>query len=150
MSQSVLNGYFSMIIIAQFNESTTVEIIEKKMTSIKSVSDLDFIIKETTKSSLKSKDQIQGDIYVVTAQGRNRTGLVSSISTFCSNNNINIIDYDTKLSEEIYSMILDIDIPHDVVVDTIHDELELMADKLGLKIVMQHKNLFETVNEISL
>jgi glycine cleavage system transcriptional repressor len=150
MSQSVLNGFFSMIVIAQFDKNITIEDITKKLSAVKSTSALEFIVKEINLESIDYKEEYPTDVYVVTGQGKNRTGLVASIATFCRNHKINIIDYDTKLSNDIYSMILEIDLSKSESAETIHAELEKMAEELGLKIVMQHKNLFETVNEISL
>lgn len=150
MSQSVLNGFFSMIVIAQFDGKVTVESIIEKVNKIKSDVSLEVIVKETDIDAVNYTADSPSDVYVVTGQGKNRTGLVASIATFCRDHNINIIDYDTKLAKGIYSMILEIDLSNSDSAEMIHEELEKMAVDLGLKIVMQHKNLFETVNEISL
>ena len=150
MSQSVLNGFFSMIVIAQFDENITAEKIRQKINTIESETSLEVIVKETGFDSINHKESLPSDIYVVTGQGKNRTGLVAAIASFCSDHNINIIDYDTKLSNDIYSMILEIDLSASESVENIHKKIDVMAEELGLKIVMQHKNLFETVNEISL
>jgi len=150
MNQSVLSGFFSMIVIAQFDSEISNKIILDKINKLNSPTELNCIVSETSESSLNMIRETHGDIYVVTAQGKNRTGLVAAIGSFCSDRNINIIDYDTKLSGNTYSMMLDIDIPGTVSPDRIHEELSRMAQDLGLKIVMQHKDLFKTVNEISL
>lgn len=150
MSQSVLNGFFSMIVIARFDKNVAVEDIIEKLESFDSKTSLEVIVKETDFDSIDHIGVLPSDIYVVTGQGKNRTGLVAAIGSFCSNNNINIIDYDTKLSNDIYSMILEIDLSNTDSVEDIHNKLDVMAENLGLKIVMQHKDLFETVNEISL
>ncbi|MBI9096956.1 MAG: ACT domain-containing protein [Spirochaetaceae bacterium] len=150
MSQSVLNGFFSMSVIAQFDENTSVTHIIEKIEAIDSETALEVIVKETGFDSINHKKEHPSDIYVVTGQGKNRTGLVAAIASFCRSNNIKIIDYDTKLSNDIYSMILEIDLSKADSAEDIHNKLDVMAEDLGLKIVMQHKNLFETVNEISL
>lgn len=149
MSQSVLNGFFSMIIQSRFDESVSETILLEKLRSIDSSSELHCLVKEIKKPSPSDIPE-QGETYVVTAQGKNRTGLVASVSAFCRDNKINITGYDTKLSGQSYSMMLDINLPEEVSPDEIHDKLSSMGKELGLKIVMQHKDLFETVNEISL
>ncbi|MDA3811540.1 MAG: hypothetical protein PF518_14575 [Spirochaetaceae bacterium] len=150
MSQLVLNGFFSMIVMAQFDENITIESITEKVKKINSETSLEVIVKKTDIDLFNHRNLLPSDIYVVTGQGKNRTGLVAAISSFCRDYNINIIDYDTKLSDGIYSMILEIDLSKSEPVETIQKKLDIMAEQLGLKIVMQHKNLFECVNEISL
>lgn len=150
MSQSVLNGFFSMVVIAQFDKNVTEKNIIAKVNALKSSTLLKVIVEGTDSDSLNCEINKPTDIYVLTAQGKNRTGLVASIGSFCRDRNINIIDYVTKLSEGVYSMILEIDLSGSKSTDEIHNELAQMASELGLKIVMQHKSLFETVNEISL
>jgi glycine cleavage system transcriptional repressor len=150
MSQSVLDGFFSMIVIAQFDAEITEQMIQEKILNLNSKTELNCIVREINETSISQTQSNPGDIYVVTGQGKNRTGLVAAIGSFCRDHSINIIDYDTKLSGNTYSMILDIDIPSTLSPDKIHEKLHRMAQNLGLKIVMQHKDLFKTVNEISL
>lgn len=150
MSQSVLNGFFSMIILANFDAELSIEEISKKMDSISTESSLTCIVKETVDFGAVPTSNITGDIYVVTAQGKNRTGLVAAIGSYCKKQNINIIGYVTKLNDDTYSMMLDIVIPDNLSADSVHDDLAEVGGDLGLSIVMQHKSLFETVNEISL
>ncbi|MBN2656671.1 MAG: hypothetical protein JXR86_06400 [Spirochaetales bacterium] len=150
MSQSVLNGFFSMIILANFDISISSEKISRKLNDLSSGPDLTCIVRETGDSPFQIREEEESDVYVVTAQGKNRTGLVAAMGSFCRDRNINIIGYVTKLSGDIYSMMLDIVLPEDLSPDSVHDELAAVAGKLGLAIVMQHKSLFKTVNEISL
>ncbi len=150
LSQSVLSGFFSMIVIAQFNSDVQADEIQKRIKLVKSETSLEVSIKEVNSLDVDQTPDLPDDIYVVTARGKNRTGLVASIGSFCRNLNINIIDYDTKLVNGIYSMMLEIDLSHSESADFIHEKLDIMAQKLELKIVMQHKSLFDTVNEISL
>lgn len=149
LSQSVLSGFFSMIITAQFNRNMTVKEIKDKISLIESDTSLEVTVKEIDGKEINQLPSDPENIYVVTAQGENRTGLVASIGTFCRERNINILDYDTKLSNKIYSMMLEIDLSNSESTESIHEELEIMAKELGLKVVMQHKKLFDTVNEIS-
>lgn len=152
MSQSVLDGFFSMIIIATFHNDINAKDIQNRLEKINSSTELYCIVKENseTTSSPRNSASLKNDVYVVTAQGTNRTGLVAAIGNFCRENNINILGYQTKLVGNIYSMMLDICLSEILSPDLVHSQLSEIAGELGLKVVMQHKRLFETVNEISL
>lgn len=150
LSQSVIRGFFIMTVIAQFDSNISVNKIKEKIGLIDSATSFEVMVKEIDSSEIIQSTSLKKDLYIITGQGENRTGLVFSMGTFCKVQNINIIDYDTKLSDNIYSMILEVDLSNSESAEVIHEKLFTMAKKLGLKVVMQHKSLFDTVNEISL
>ncbi len=150
LSQSVLSNFFIMTVIAQFDSDISVKEIKEKITSIESATSLEVMVQEVDSSGINKSPSLPQDIYIVTGQGENRTGLVFFMGAFCKDHEINIIDYDTKLSDNMYSMILEIDLTNSESAEVIHEKLNNMAKKLGLEVVMQHKSLFDTVNEISL
>lgn len=149
LSQTVLSGFFSMIVIARFDDNITAGKIKEKISLIKSDTSLEVTVKEVGTDEIEYPPAQPKDIYIVTGQGKNRTGLVAAMANFCRDHEINIIDYDTKLADGIYSMILEIDLTNSGSVEIIRKKLDSMAKELGLKIVMHHKSLFDAVNEIS-
>jgi len=150
MSQSVLSGFFSMIILANFDRNLPVDEITRKLDSLSTGPELTCVVKETGEKNNLAGNQAKGDVYVVTAKGKNRTGLVAAMGSYCGGREINILGYETKLSGDAYYMMLDIQLPENLSPDTVREELAGTAGQLGLSIVMQHKSLFETVNEVSL
>jgi len=150
MSQSVLSGFFSMVILANFDRNLPVSDISKKLDDLSTGPELTCVVKETGEKGDPDGSPEPGDVYVVTAKGKNRTGLVAAMGTFCSDRDINILGYETKLSGDAYYMMLDILLPGNQSPDSVREELAATAGQLGLSIVMQHKSLFKTVNEISL
>jgi len=149
LSQSVLSSFFIMTVIAEFDSNISIKEIKEEMGSIESATSFEIIVKKIDSRDMCKSHSLLKDIYIVTGQGKNRTGLVFSMGKFCKDHDINIIDYDTKLSENTYYMILEIDLTNSEPAEIINEKLSNMADELGLKIVMHHKSLFDTVNEIS-
>jgi glycine cleavage system transcriptional repressor len=150
LSQSVLSGFFIMTVIAQFKNDISPDKIKEEIGLIKSSTSLEVLIKKVDGTVVNTLPILSENIYIVTGQGENRTGLVFSIGTFCKDNEINIIDYDTRLSDNVYSMILEIDLTNSKSAEIIFEKLNNMANKLNFKVGMQHKSLFDTLNEISL
>ena len=150
LSQSVISGFFIMTVIAQFDSDISVKEIKEKIGLIESATSLEVMVKKVDCRESNQKSSLPEDIYIITSQGENKTGLVFSMGSFCKDHDINIIDYDTKLLDNTYSMILEIDLTNSESAEVIHEKLNNMAKKVGLKVVMQHKNLFDAVNEISL
>lgn len=150
ISQSVLSGFFIMTVIAQFDSNINISLIKEKIESEKTQTSFEVMIKEINPEDVFRQKYVSDDTYIVTAQGVNRTGLVYSMGAFCKDHGINIMEYDTKLTDNVYSMILEIDLTNSETAEIIHEKLKEMAKNLGLEIVMQHKKLFQAVNEISL
>jgi glycine cleavage system transcriptional repressor len=150
LSQSVLRGYFNMTVMARFSTDVTIETILDKIKSINREGPLELSALELPREAADTPRPAIENVYVVTAQGENRTGLVASVASFCRDHAINILDYTTSLADGVYSMILEIDVSAAVSVETIRNDFSDMAKRVGLSVVVQNKKMFETINEITL
>ena len=150
LNQSVLRGYFNMIIFARFNETITITAIKDKIVSMNKDNPLNVIVQEIDETITNKPPPLPDDSYIITGQAKDRTGLVASVAAFCKKHNINIIDYDTTLVNNVYSMILEIDLTNAEPAEIIHQQLDTMAQKMNITIVMHNKKFFDTINEISL
>ncbi|KPL71943.1 hypothetical protein ADM99_09260 [Leptolinea tardivitalis] len=88
--------------------------------------------------------------YVLTATGPDRVGFVATVSSFCANNNINILDLSTTSANGEYVMILITDLSKCPSMEAIRRDLQDFAREKGLRIVLQHYDIFRAVNEINL
>ena len=88
-------------------------------------------------------------MYIVTAQGRNRRGLVHGISSFFYRHNINILDLATTRTGNQYTMILQLDLSEVESIGLVREELQAYGEETGLHVVMQHHQLFQVTNEIN-
>ncbi len=150
LNQSVLCGYFTMILIVTFEESVTPEDVITQFSHIKSKTRLNLVIKELQYPVETNRIDSQDDSYVLTVQGKNRSGLVYSIGKFCSDHRINIMDLATTLVEDKYTMVLQLDLSQADSIDTINTDLEIFAGESGLTLMIQHNDIFEATHEIRL
>jgi glycine cleavage system transcriptional repressor len=150
INQSVLCGYLTMILIATFANGVTPEDVVAKLSHVKSEIKFDVIVKamdvpvEIAKSSLPKKT------YIVTAQGKNKSGLVYGISSFCYQRNINILDLSTTLIDDRYTMILQLDLTNIASIKDIRRDLDRYAEETGLHVMMQHYDIFRVTHEVTL
>ncbi len=147
LKQSVLSGYFSMILLALFDERVGAEDIRKKIQET-----ADDKVKVWVQETESPADEIPAsdDTYIVTAQGRNRSGLVHGISRFCCERGINILDLVTRLSDGKYTMIFQIELAKAASANRIRLELADFAKGENMKITMQHNDIFKATNEVSI
>jgi len=150
LNQSVLHDYFTMILIASFNTEVTAEDIVAKFSHIKSDTKLEVVVKEAGEEIDTESVRQSDKIYIMTAQGKNKSGLVARLGAFCRDLNINILDLDTTLKDEVYTMILQIDLSNAPSIDAIHADIESFEKETELKVVMQHEDIFKITSEVNL
>ena len=149
LNQSVLCGYLTMILIASFDDSVTPEDLIARVSHIKSSTKLDVIVRTMDTPLDSVTAQPPDKVYIVTAQGKNRSGLVHGISTFCYQHGINILDLATTRTTDQYTMILQLDLSKVKSIADVRRELQQYGSKNGLHVVMQHHDLFKVTNEIT-
>jgi len=150
--QSVLCGYFTMILLASFPKGTTQRSVERKLAEADSNSEsaIEAMVRKADDDSLVSSASVPETAYVLTATGHDRIGFVATMTSFCVKHNINIIDLSTTISDDAYVMILIIDLNHIASISDMRRDLQKFSQENGIKTVLQHYDIFKAVNEINL
>ncbi len=150
--QSVLCGYFTMILLASFPEKVTARDVERKLAEIDARSDsaIDVMVKQVEGDFVPFRPSIPENAYVLTATGPDKVGFVATVSSFCVKHNINILDLSTTAQDGIYMMILVIDISQCTSISDVRRNLQEFSKQTGLNMVLQHYDIFKAVNDIAL
>ena len=151
--QSVLCGYFTMILLVTFPKDVSKRLIERKFAEIDANSEtvIDSVVKPVDyKDTDLINESAYDNNYVLTATGTDQIGFVAALSSFCTGHNINIVDLSTTASNGIYVMILIVDLSRCSSIQTVRQNLETFAQERELKVVLQHYDVFRAMNEIYL
>ena len=150
--QSVLCGYFSMILLVAFPVDIAQSTIEAKLSEINQISEsaLAVSIKPVNEAITFTTNTFPENKYVLTVTGQDYVGFVAAVTTFCAQKHINILDLSTTRKADQYVMILFIDMTQSQDIGSIRAELNQFSNKTGFRVVLQHYNIFRAVNEIDL
>ncbi|MBU0960770.1 MAG: hypothetical protein KKD01_12575 [Proteobacteria bacterium] len=148
LNQSVLGGYFSMILIAEFDEKVTPEDVIARFSHIKSETKIEANIKEMAVPLETLKNKLPKETFVVTGQGENRKGLVKIMGDFFNQRNINILDLVTTRDHKLYTMIFQVDLSNVDSVETMRNDLAMLGEQEELDLVLQHNDIFRATHEI--
>ena len=148
LNQSTLGGYLTMILFATFEDHVTPGHLKEKVSTLNSSTSLDVVAREIDASSNDERSELPQKTYIMTTQGKNRKGLVYGISSFCFQNNINILDLATTITGETYTMVLQLDLSRVPSIADLRSDLDSYAAEHDLQIVLQHHDLFKVTNEI--
>jgi glycine cleavage system transcriptional repressor len=150
--QSVLCGYFSMILLASFPPNVTQRSIERKLAEADSHSEsaIEAVVRKADENALAPAAAIPENAYVLTATGHDRVGFVALMTSFCVRHNINILDLSTTTSDGAYVMILVIDLNHCASISDVRINLQKFSQENNIKAVLQHYDIFRALHEINL
>jgi glycine cleavage system transcriptional repressor len=151
LRQSVLRGYFTMILVASFPEDATEDTIRRRLDAInrEGVPPLEITVRQVGDIGPAEDDAVLESAYVLTASGRDRIGFVATVSSFCAQNGINILDLSTAVDDGTYIMILLVDLsPCNV--GEIRHELWRFGQETGFNVVLQHYDIFKATQEVSI
>jgi len=143
LRESVLCGYFTMILVAGFPEGTTPEQVEMKLGEGNTLQ----VSTKLAEGSLANAEA-SGQVYILSAVGRDRIGLVAQVSRFCCDRGVNILDLASHVEDDQYTMMLQIDLSDAISRDDFKAELSGFGEQTGLNIVLQHNDIFRATNEI--
>ena len=143
LRESVLCGYFTMILVASFPAGTTAlqveQALEKKTAARVSVEPATEPLTEAAGSE---------QVYVLSAVGRDRIGLVAMVSRFCFDRGINILDLASHVDGDQYTMMIQLDLSSIESLDKLQAELAAFGASSHLNLVLQHNDIFCATNEI--
>jgi glycine cleavage system transcriptional repressor len=150
--QSVMCGYFTMILLASFPGQVNQRTIEQKFAEVDAHSDtaIAFSIKQVENGTPISPDRELSNAYVLTASGSDRIGFVASVTSFCVRHCLNILDLSTTTAHGDYLMVLIVDISGCSSLASVREDLGVFCKETGLRMVLQHYDIFKAVNEINL
>jgi ACT domain-containing protein len=93
---------------------------------------------------MKAEEQV-----VITVMGQDRIGIVAKVSQVLFNANVNIIDISQTIMQDIFAMILMVDIAQaNQSLIAIKDSLTQVGQELGVNIVVQHEDIFRYMHRI--
>lgn len=85
---------------------------------------------------------------VVTVVGKDKTGIIASVSGLFYEKNINILDISQKLMQNLFTMIALVDMENSSIsFDTLTKELEKVGEELGVAIRVLPEEMFKKSEE---
>jgi glycine cleavage system transcriptional repressor len=150
--QSVLCGYFTMILLVSFPSGVSLRSIEQKLAEVDAHSEtaIDVAVKKVDETGPTVSSAIPENAYILTATGVDQIGFVAVVASFCASHKINILDLSTTVSGGLYIMILMVDLNHCNSISSVRQDMQRLSKKTGFNLVLQHYDIFKAVNEINL
>ncbi len=87
---------------------------------------------------------------VISVVGKDRPGILAFTATYCAEKNINITDVTQKVLQDLFTMIMTVEVPAELENNftDIVAEIEKAGDERGLKIHLMHEGIFNAMHTL--
>ncbi len=86
---------------------------------------------------------------VISVVGRDRPGILAYVANQCADRNINIEDVTQKILQDMFTMVMIVNIPEDLPnFGKLTEEIEKAGEEQGLKIHLMHEDIFNAMHTI--
>ena len=149
-SQTVLEGYFTLIMTITLAENWEPDKLGKRILAEKALDDCQILVRHAAKSPAPTPVH-QPEKFVITAFGRDHTGIVSAFSRYLADKEVNIVDlFGDRTGDDEFLLIsqVEVDERHDI--RNLQLDLEEIGAELGFTVKLQHNNIFVATNRLRL
>ncbi len=86
---------------------------------------------------------------VITVLGKDKVGIIATISRILAESNVNILDISQTLMQDVFTMIMLTDISDsNIAFNDLSDKLEAAGKEIGLYVKIQHEDIFNSMHRI--
>ncbi|HIU03577.1 MAG TPA: ACT domain-containing protein [Candidatus Onthocola gallistercoris] len=86
---------------------------------------------------------------IITVIGKDAVGIIAKVCTYLAENNVNILDITQTILQGYFNMMMIADVNQaKKSFDTMVAELDSLGSEIGVKIKMQHEDIFNTMHRI--
>ena len=126
-TMTLLRGHFAMTLIVACPQPPAE--VDRALRPVTADSGLIVSVREVPPEASAAS----GSPYLLTVHGADRPGIVSAVTRVCADVDANITDLATRLSDDLYLLIAEVDVPATVDVGVLTDRLLSAARELGVE-----------------
>jgi predicted amino acid-binding ACT domain protein len=147
ISQTVVEGYFTVILAATFQEPRTVEDIREAILANFSADEASVVVRPFDATADRGPT-VDGEHYVVTLAGKDGPGILMTVTTCLAEKGINVEDWYVHFEGPNVTHVGEVTVPHLLDVTQVQSELQERVRQFGLTVSVQHENIFRVTNEV--
>jgi len=147
-SQTVLSGYFTLIMIVSMPEQIPPTELADRVRNAEGASRPYQVLVYPWEPQPASAVPDPTDRFVITAFGHDQHGIVRRFSQYLASKDINIVDLYGHREGEEFVLIGQVEVPKRWDVRMMQADLEQLGQELGFTVKLQHENVFVATNQL--
>ncbi len=142
LRQSVLEGHFTMILLAHFPNDVNAGAVQEAIATPQLRVGVNEVEAAIGAAPARAKR------YILTAGSTDRIGLVAEMAGFCAERGMNILDLTTLRDQTRYVMMFLVELTVAASFVDIRKDLDGFGAEHGLEVTLQHEAIFEITHEV--
>jgi glycine cleavage system transcriptional repressor len=147
ISQTVVEGYFTVILTATFDKPVSPEAVRHAILENFRHDEASVVVRSYERKN-PTRRTVDGEQYVTTVTGRDRKGILKTVTTFLASKGINVEDWYVDFHGDDVTHIGEITVPHALDIKQVQEEFRQVVAPLKLTACFQHANIFRATNEV--
>ena len=148
LSQTVMRGYFTIILSVEFAEPRNPRHLADAITERGKRFDLTVVVIEAVNGAIESLVP-NGERFLLTVLGDDHPGTIHGIAGCLAAHGVNIVDLHARVDGTRFSLVMEAFLPPDLSPGTVRAELERFGRDHGVEAFVQHENIFLATTEPS-
>jgi len=149
-SQTVLGGYFTLIMIVSLPQPIQPECLAEKVRQSGTSNSPFQVLARPRRLPENRQLKTPLDRFVITAFGKDQPGIVRRFSQYLAGKDINIVDLYGDRTGDDFVLIGQLQVPQWCDIRMLQADLEQMGQELGFTVKLQHENVFVATNQLRL
>jgi predicted amino acid-binding ACT domain protein len=147
MSQTVIHGYFTVILTATFENHFSQEQVRDAIQENFAPGEASVIIRDF-EANAPMPPSLESERYIMTLTGKDRPGILKTVTSYLAENGINIEDYYFTIQGDHVIHIGEVSVPAEIDIKQLQGELQTLVSSIDMIATLQHEFLFRAANDI--
>ncbi len=149
VSQTVLKGYFTLIMIVNMPPGVSGEHLERAVAATGGERAFMVLVRPVAPSPPSAAPK-GSESFVITVIGEDQPGTVFRVSSYLAEKGVNITDLYGDRQQNRFVLVSQVQVPPQWDIAMLQADLEHLGEQLGFTVRMQHENVFVATNELRL
>lgn len=136
-SMAILGDQFAMVLLVELPDDLSIQVLDDSLRQ--AVEPLDLVTQ--VREAGHAHSSIGTEPYVISMYGADKPGIVHSVAEALAETGANITDLTSHLAGNIYTMVLDIDVPNEVDIEDLKRSLTATATRLEVDLTIRRAEL---------
>ncbi len=147
ISQTVLQGYFTIILTVRFDESVEPAALAGAVKESAAPGELEVSVKE--RRVLEPEPIVKdADRFILTVQGADRKGIIRRVSSYLASRNVNIEDLYAYVHDGQFLLIAQLQVPRRLAVEHLRTDVEALWPEEQMRVSLQHEDVFLATSHV--
>ncbi len=148
LSQTVMSGYFTIILTARFATHVGADELEKTVESRGKAGELGVQVRRRDVRAGSEKIVPDSEKFILTITGEDRKGVIERVTSYLAGRNVNIEDLYARADEGGFLMVAQLQMPSACNVESMQLDLGGLWPDEEVRVSLQHENIFLATNQI--